>query len=467
MKMCLLGINNSSIKDMLKKMLFAIVFILSLAINSFGSLKDDVLLVVHGREITRNEFLYHLRKNYQEVNQRNVEIFLDEFIILQLKLAQAIEEGIHHNIGFINELTEYRIILSSPYLTDNEKQQEFVNEALERLKYEIKIDQILVKYEANNNIDTLNAFRKAGEIRKRLLNGESFEEVAKLYLGDGVIIYKPNKDVFISAFETEYHIESAAFNLKKDEISMPVKSSNGYSIIQLSEKRESQKIQKTEQEVLNLIKDAKDERMQLIEDAFVTKLKKEWDFKENQEALNNICQFADERIYKGNWIPASNHGFEEVLFLIDGKSVLQSNFIEYMQNFETTDRSLTIKEYTHSLYTKFIAERLIQYENLKLPEKYPEFRFQYEEYRDAMLLMQITKQKVWLKAEDKIGIEQFFNENKTNYMAESENKNPAEIDNIVRTDYQNFLIKEWIAELRAKYRVKINKEILMSIKKQL
>jgi peptidyl-prolyl cis-trans isomerase SurA len=236
MKMCLLGINNSSIKDMLKKMLFAIVFILSLAINSFGSLKDDVLLVVHGREITRNEFLYHLRKNYQEVNQRNVEIFLDEFIILQLKLAQAIEEGIHHNIGFINELTEYRIILSSPYLTDNEKQQEFVNEALERLKYEIKIDQILVKYEANNNIDTLNAFRKAGEIRKRLLNGESFEEVAKLYLGDGFIIYKPNKDVFISAFETEYHIESAAFNLKKDEISMPVKSKNGYSIIQLSDK---------------------------------------------------------------------------------------------------------------------------------------------------------------------------------------------------------------------------------------
>jgi hypothetical protein len=72
-----------------------------------------------------------------------------------------------------------------------------------------------------------------------------------------------------------------------------------------------------------------------------------------------------------------------------------------------------------------------------------------------MLLMQITKQKVWLKAEDKIGIEQFFNENKTNYMAESENKNPDEIDNIVRTDYQNFLMKEWIAELRAKYKVQI------------
>jgi len=465
--MSLLEINNSSVTDMLKKMLFAIVLFLSLAINSFGSSKDDVFLAVHDREITRDEFLYHFRKNYQEVNQRNVDIFLDEFIILQLKLAQAREEGINHNIGFINELTEYRLILSAPYLTDNEKQQEFVNEALERLKYEIKTDQILVKYEADNNNDTLNAFKKAGEIRNRLFNGESFEEVAKLYSGDGFIVYKPNKDVFISAFETDYHIESAAFNLKKGEISMPVKFTNGYSVIQLADKRESQKNQKTEQEILNLIKDAKDERMQLIEDAFVIKLKKEWDFKENQEALNKICQFADERIYKGNWKPASNLSFEEVLFLIDGKSVLQSNFIDYMQNFETTDRSLTIKQYIHSLYTKFVAERLIQYENLKLPEKYPEFRFQYEEYRDAMLLMQFTKQKVWLKAEDKIGIEQFFNENKTNYMAESENKNPDEIDNIVRTDYQNFLMKEWIAELRAKYKVQINEEVLMSIKKQL
>lgn len=444
--MSLLEINNSSVKDMLKKMLFAIVFFLSSAINSFGSSKDDVLLVVHEREITRYEFLYHFRKNYQDVNQRNFDEFLGEFIILQLKLVQAREEGINHNIGFINELAEYRLILSAPYLTDNEKQQEFVHEALGRLKYEIKIDQILVKYEVDYNNDSLNTCRKAGEIRNRLLNGESFEKVAKLYSGDRFIIYKPNIDVFISAFETEYHIESVAFKLKKGEISMPVKSTNGYSIIQLSDKRESQKIQKTEQEILNRIKDANDERMQLIEDAFVTKLKKEWNLKEYQEALNKICLSADERIYKGNWTPDSKTDFEEVLLTIDDKGILQNNFIDYMQNVETTDRSLTIKEYIHSLYTKFVVERLIQYENLKLPEKYPEFRFQYEEYRDAMLLLQITKQKVWVKAE---------------------NNNPDEFENFVQADYQNFIMKEWIEELRAKYKVQINKEVLMSIKQQL
>lgn len=450
-----------------KKKIVVVVLFLSITLNSFGLSNDVVLMLVNDREITRDEFLYHFLKNYQEINQQNIDKFLDDFINFHLKIAQAREEGIHHNIGFINELAEYRLILAAPYLTDKGKQQEFVNEALERLKYDIKIDQILVKSESANKNDTLNAFRKAGEIRNRLLNGDSFEEVAKSFSNDGLIVYKPNKNVFISAFETEYHIENVAFNLNKSEISIPVKSTIGYSIIQLSDKRESQKNQKTDQEILNLIKDANDERMQLIEEALVTKLKREWNLNENQDALNTICLFANERIYKGNWTPDSKPGFEEVLLTIDGKSILQNNFIDYMQNFETTDRSLTIKEYIHSLFTKFVAARLIQYENLKLPEKYPEFRFKYEEYRDAMLLMQITKQKVWLKAEDKTGIDQFFNENKTKYKVESENKNPDEIDNIVRTDYQNFLMKEWIEELRVKYKVQINNEVLMSIKQQL
>lgn len=453
--------------ERLNKKLLLIYFLLQFTVNSFGFSNNEILMIVHDREISRDEFLYHFRKNYQEINHQNIDSFLDEFINFHLKIAQARDERLHHNIGFINEIAEYRLILSAPYLTDKEKQKDFVNESLERLRYEIKIDQILVKSESVNNSDTLRAISKASEIRNRLLKGETFEEVAQSFLDDGLIVYKPNKQGFISAFETEYHVESVAFNLKIGEISMPIKSQYGYSIIQLIDKRESEKNQKTEMEVINLIKEANDERIQLIEDAFVSKLKENWNFEENQVALNKICQFADERIYKGNWIPDSNLSFEEILLIIDGKSVMQSNFIDYMQNFETTDRSLTIKEYILSLYKKFVAERLIQYENLKLPEKYPEFRFQYEEYRDAMLLLQITKQKVWSKAENKTGIEQFFNENKKNYMTESEYKNPEEFDNVVRTDYQSFLMKEWIEELKTKYQVQINNEVLMSIKQQL
>ena len=100
-----------------------------------------------------------------------------------------------------------------------------------------------------------------------------------------------------------------------------------------------------------------------------------------------------------------------------------------------------------------------------MEDKYPEFRFKYEEYRDAMLLLQITKQKVWLKAEsDREGLEKFFTENKKKYMLVSENKSLNEVYDVVQDDYQNYLMNQWIEGLRSKYRVQINEEVLSSIK---
>ena len=86
-----------------------------------------------------------------------------------------------------------------------------------------------------------------------------------------------------------------------------------------------------------------------------------------------------------------------------------------MSDQETLYRNLSVREYIFSLYQKFVSSRLITYENYKLDEKYPEFRFQLEEYRDAMLLLAITRQKVWSKVE-------------------------SDSDDVIIVDYQNYLM---------------------------
>ena len=116
---------------------------------------------------------------------------------------------------------------------------------------------------------------------------------------------------------------------------------------------------------------------------------------------------------------------------------------------------------------------LIKYENYKMGEKYPEFRFQLQEYRDAMLLLAITRQKVWLKAEsDCDGMEKYYNENKDEYIIgevheasnlEPEYKSMDEAHDVILADYQNYLMKIWIEELRSTYNVQINEEVLSSI----
>jgi hypothetical protein len=409
-------------------LLFSLFFF---AAYSSGRGGDSVLLVVHDREISKEEFLYHYYKNYQALNRQNLEEYLELFINFQLKIAQAREEGMDRSIGFINELTEYRLQLAAPYLTDKVKEQEFVQEASERFTSEIKANHILFKLDPGAlPEDTLKSYTEAIQIRHRILEGESFEQLALAISGDPVVVREGGKPGYFTAFETAYPFETAVYKLSPGEISMPVRTNFGYHLIQLADRRKATKEKPSEDQIRKLIYEAKDERTQLIEDAFVEDLKTYWKFCEYPEALEIIYKLADEKVYKGDWNPPSHRSYEEILFMMDGKGISQESFISFMSDQETEYRNLTLREYISSLYRKFVAYRLISYENFKLGEKYPEFRLQLQEYKDAMLLLAITQNRVWSKVE---------------------------------SDNQDALMKAWEDELHSTYQVQLNEEVWSSL----
>ncbi len=411
-------------------MAFAFFLLLKCMIPfAYGESGDEILMKVHDREITRDEFLFHFRQTGEEYNRQNIMEYLDLFIDFQLKLAQAREEQVNKNVNFINELAEYRMVLAAPYLIDKEKAAELAGVSLERLNYEVNATHILVKLENGSGPeDTLKAYDTAISLRNLIMAGESLEEVAKSCADDTMTLGNPRNTGFFTAFQTEYPFEEAVYSMKPGEISLPVRSSYGYHIIRLDEKRERTGETRTEQEIIDLIIKAKDARAQMIEDSFVEKLKKYWNFKENPGALDTIYRLADERVYRGNWVAPADHSFNEPLFSLDSISVYQNELIDFMGSFSTEERDLPIKEYIFSLYQKFVSARLIQYENYKLEEKYPEFRFQFQEYRDAMMLLEITGKKLW----------------------SNEGSDSVEM-------------KNWIEDLRVRYSVTIYEEVLSSI----
>jgi peptidyl-prolyl cis-trans isomerase SurA len=75
---------------------------------------------------------------------------------------------------------------------------------------------------------------------------------------------------------------------------------------------------------------------------------------------------------------------------------------------------ITICFYNKS-YKEFVDETVINYEDGNLESKYPEFRNLLKEYRDGILLFDLTDQKVWSKAvKDTAGLKAFYEKNKNN-----------------------------------------------------
>jgi hypothetical protein len=84
------------------------------------------------------------------------------------------------------------------------------------------------------------------------------------------------------------------------------------------------------------------------------------------------------------------------------------------------------------------------------------------EYREGVLMFNISEKKIWSKVQDnETQLREFYNKNINNY----EVKNFEEIRGQVIADYQRKLEDEWIKNLRAKYTVKINEEELRKLAK--
>ena len=91
-----------------------------------------------------------------------------------------------------------------------------------------------------------------------------------------------------------------------------------------------------------------------------------------------------------------------------------------------------------------------------------EYGFIMNEYREGVLMFNISEKKIWSKAwdnEDKL--REFYSANISKY----ENKNFDEVRGAVIADYQQSLENEWIKTLRTKYTVKINEDELKKLAK--
>ncbi|EEM90945.1 MULTISPECIES: peptidylprolyl isomerase PrsA [Bacillus cereus group] len=226
----------------MKKAMLALAATSVIALSACGTSSSDKIVTSKAGDITKDEFYEQMKtqagkqvlnnmvmekvliKNYKvedkEVDKKYDEMkkqYGDQFDTL-LKQQGIKEETLKTSVRA--QLAQEKAIEKT--ITDKELKDNY--------KPEIKASHILVKDEAT-----------AKKVKEELGQGKSFEELAKQYSEDTGSKEKGGDLGFFGAGKMVKEFEDAAYKLKKDEVSEPVKSQFGYHIIKVTDIKEPEK----------------------------------------------------------------------------------------------------------------------------------------------------------------------------------------------------------------------------------
>lgn len=223
---------------MKKSMLTLFLFGLSLLASAQGN--DPVVMTIGNRSVTKSEFLQIYLKNNPnpKFDKASIDEYLELFKKFKLKVIEAENQGYDSIPKLRRELEGYRRQLATPYLIDSAKNEQLVKEAYGRMRQEVSASHFMVALaEDATPADTLVAYNKIMNVRKRILKGEDFGAVARGESEDPSAAQNNGYLGYFSAFQMVYPFESAAFNTNVVDVSMPVRTRFGYHLVQVHDKR--------------------------------------------------------------------------------------------------------------------------------------------------------------------------------------------------------------------------------------
>ena len=218
-----------------------LLFILSLNIPCPAQdTGDKILMTVDGRAVPAGEFIRMYSRSGEPANPKDLDEYLNQFILFKLKVADAIHMGLDTTKAFRTELRGYRSQLAQKYLTDPEAKEKLTKQAYQRSLVELNGWHILVSLPSQANPeDTLKAWKKAIGIKERILQGEDFEQVARSSSDNPSVKINGGHLGYFTAFQMIMPFEDAAYGLRNGQLSDPVRSPFGYHIIRITDRRPS------------------------------------------------------------------------------------------------------------------------------------------------------------------------------------------------------------------------------------
>ena len=224
----------------MKKTIFLLLCLL--IFNNLNAQSDPSVMEVNGQKVSKSEFLqiYLKNNNDPKFDKASIDEYMELFTKFKLKVAEAERLGYDTIPRLKKELEGYRKQLALPYLIDSVENKAMVRESYDRLKKEIRASHILIKVNQNASPrDTLKAYNRLLELKKRIEDGEAFDVVARSKnSSQDPSVMKNGGDLgFFTAFQMLYSFEEVAYNTPIGEVSDPFRTKYGYHILQVTDSR--------------------------------------------------------------------------------------------------------------------------------------------------------------------------------------------------------------------------------------
>jgi len=215
--------------------LFILLPLIIISVLNCTDHENEVLAIIGERTVTIDDFITRYESIRQKMNLPDnghvrKKIF-DNIINEQLFIAEAIKRG-------------YLDDQAGKYEHDRIKIQELLNEFLQKIVFnpiEIHEDELKTLYiQLNTKIKARHLYaatrKQADSLYTEVMNGKSFEELAKDNFIDPLLRDTGGSLGYFSIDEMDPDFENVSYALKIGQISKPVRTAQGYSIIQVQDR---------------------------------------------------------------------------------------------------------------------------------------------------------------------------------------------------------------------------------------
>ena len=453
---------------------------------------DPTVMTINGVAVPRSEFEYSYNKNNGEgvIDKLSVDEYVTLFVNYKLKVAAALDAKLDTLSSFRQEYQMYRDQQVRPTMVTDADVLAEARQMYDRTKAMIGTKGLVRPAHILLRLSTKATAQQQEQVKQRmdsvyraLQGGADFAEMAKKVSEDKGSASRGGDLPWIAPSQTLKEFEDVAYSLAPGQMSKPFLSPVGYHVILMKERKQLEPFDSLKSAIVESL-----ERRGIRNDIADMKLRRKVTESDGQLDAEQIMQQQADSIAAVN--PEMKYLFKEyhdglLLYEISTREVwdkASTDEVALKAWFDTHKKNYAWKEPRY----KGIAYHVKTKQDVKAVKNCVK-NLPFDQWTEALRttfnpdsIIRIRVEKGIFKPGDNATIDKmvFKQDVQTgvnpNYPIDAvfgkKVKRPDDYDDVrpqVVEDLQDYLEQEWVADLRRRYQVEVNKEVLKTVNKHL